>query len=177
MKKFVFPFCFILLFSVFFSACDNSQQNPSEEYVSDWVEVQSITYYKGENYVRKTSSYTLYYKIEETTQSEYDSAPEELREITNYHQSSQVTEQFSKKRKDTLADIKQKHNIYHYYALYDINTAGELYVSSYWKYKITEYEIDYVQIRFLTEGRLEINFDDNHLVVLPSAYEITYFAD
>lgn len=189
MKKFVFPFCLILLFFVFFSACDNSQQNPSEEYGSDWVEVQSITYNLNDSTYTLTSAYIIDYNNEEITENEYNQVPEDLHQGRLYSGNGKLTVN----RNEFLSYAKQCVDTYHYFIQYKteydpITNEWTTTPSSYWKYKV-EYTLYYVQLRFLSDNSIEIKYCDINeslntnpseeviISILPSSYKITYFAD
>ena len=177
MKKFVFPFCFILLFSVFFAACDNSQQNHSEEYVSDWVEVQSIAYYinpYGSSYpISYTSYYEWDYSRSSVTQEEFCSAtdisPEEINTIsTGEFLASNDLPSSIKAKNELISSLNQRKGETSYYKTNN---------NYFYKVLVTNYTIYYVQIRFFTDGSLSIKYKDDTRRVKPISYSITYFAD
>ena len=171
MKKFFSSLCvFAIICLLAFSGCSSESSNDA----SEWVEVQSITYYiDTTNYQhtaqeKKLTSY-IYAKIKDRkqiTESEYTEASQELK--TSFFAQTDNLD-IPENRNETIKQIKK--------------LVGKTIYSNYWgyqKYFFESYEIRYVKVRFINSDCLEINYVDSkshYIKILPLSYEITYFED
>lgn len=162
-----------LILTVALCACLSIPFAGCETYNSDdeWIEVQSITYTTEDGTKTLTSTYQLNISKESIEQAEFDSAPTENK-LTIPEGSWGPTStkgEITSNRTEFKANFDKRLGIPEYYCLKEVDT------SSYLKLTLNSYKLIYVKVMLLEDNAIEIKYEDKHIKILPSSYEIKYF--
>ena len=156
MKKFIALFLSVMvLFSL--AACGNgSASSDGFTQGSEWIEVQSIEYFLNDSqyphsnilFEKHTITSSFYVDFsdekEEVTKEEYDNAQLYYYDL--------ITDQEIHPDKSNLQTYLQYKDKYAYHKYHDYDNDKIIF----FKYKLTTIITDYVNIRFLSDGSLEI---------------------
>ena len=166
MKKFFCAvFSFVIVSLLCFAGCSDG-----------WTEVQSITYRTDSDGYIYTSTFYRDISYEEITKEEYKNILENEK-TSEYH----IGVRFDDITQGEIP-VNRKEFISEY-------TVGEIYLArdnfwlpieeseSLYKFTVNKQEFQYVKIRFVDDGYIEINYSKIKKLVKPTSYEITYFED
>ena len=133
-----------------------------------WQEVQSITYKTEEGSKTFTSKFYWDVTVEIIEQTDYDSAPEELKSYSNSSYGFPPERTIDTDRNEFLEIANNAIGKTYYYSFY---TGPYKYL----KITYNSYTLNYVKVKFNGNNSIEINYDGETTKVLPISYEITYF--
>ncbi|MDE5667304.1 MAG: hypothetical protein K2I29_03595, partial [Clostridia bacterium] len=79
-----------------------------------------------------------------------------------------------------LTEFKTKADVlvgktYSYHTRFREDLSSPKFTDQYYKRKINGYTINYVKVKFVNDGSIEINYDGETTKVLPISYEVKHF--
>ena len=163
----------VITFALCFVGCGETTTNEDGSVSGkNWQEIQSITYcLQDSKETTLTSSYTFWGNSSDIDEKEYNNAPTNLKDIIL----TTVQIGINNIAIDKSNVLPNSPSYYNGKSFYYHNENANTYS----KFTVTQYNINYVKVHFITEHIFEINyFDGTQFItekIFPQSYKITYF--